>query len=73
MPSSASVDTAEQVNVEPTTTPLLGEILALLLNVGAVFPTVTVSVLVALELLESVAVAVHVILSPTSISEAVTV
>ena len=43
------------------------------LGSGGVFSTVTEAALVVLSPEESVAVAVHVILSPTSISEAVTV
>ena len=41
--------------------------------VGAVFSTLTLAVEVAVELSESVAVAVHVMVDPTSVSEADTV
>ena len=70
-PSSASVAVAEQVRALPTTLEL-GDMLAVVI-VGAVFPTKTLAVDVTDELLVSVAVAVQVTESPTSVSLAVTV
>ena len=71
-PSSASVAVAEQVRALPTTTLELGDMLAVVI-VGAVFPTETLAVDVTDELLVSVAVAVHVTVDPTLVSDAVTV
>jgi len=70
-PSSASAPEAEQVNVLPVTTPLAGDITAVVM-VGAVFSTVTLVEALADVPTESVTVAVQVILSPTSMSEAST-
>ena len=56
----------------PTTTPEDGEIAAAVI-VGAVFSTVTLADELTDNPSESVAVAVHVMLEPTSVSEAVTV
>ena len=71
-PSSASDPVAEQVSRDPTTTPEDGDIAALLM-VGAVFSTTTLASEVTLAPLESDAVAVQVIIDPTSVSAAVTV
>ena len=71
-PSSASVPVAEQVRPLPTTTLEEGDMEALEI-VGAVFSTLTLAEEVAVELSESVAVAVHVIDEPTSVSDADTV
>ena len=71
-PSSASVAVAEQVSEVPTTTLELGEMLGVVM-VGAVFPTETLALEVTAELLLSVAVAVHVTVDPTLVSDAVTV
>ena len=73
LPSLVSEAVAEQVSSDPTTTLLLGEMFALVVKVGDVFSTVTESELVTLSLFESVAVAVQVMVSPTSVSVAVTV
>ena len=72
VPSLASDPVAEQVNKESTTTPEDGAIAAAVI-VGAVFSTSTLADEVAVELLESVAVAVQVMVDPTLVSEAVTV
>ena len=72
LPSSTSEAEAEQLRVLPTTTPELGEMLALPME-GAVFSTVTDAVDVAVAALESVAVAVQVMVDPTSVSAADTV
>ena len=73
LPSSTSVAVAEHVSSVPVTTELLGEMDAAVVNVGAVFSTVTEAMLVMVTASESVAVAVQVMLSPTSVSEAETV
>ena len=71
-PSSASEPVALQLRVLPTT--ILEEgVIATVPIVGAVFSTSTLAEELAAEPLESVAVAVHVIGSPTSVSVAVTV
>ena len=71
-PSSASVPVAVQVRVLPTTTPEEGEMAAVEI-VGVVFSTVMLAEESVAEPSESVAVAVHVTLEPTSVSEAETV
>ena len=58
---------------DPTATPELGDILASEVKVGDVFSTSIESEEVMLEPEESVAVAVHVMVSPTLVSEVVTV
>jgi len=71
VPSSTSEPDAEQLSTLPTTTPELGETVAEV-TVGEVFPTSTPVEDVTVPPAESVAVAVHVIVEPTSVSEAVT-
>ena len=71
-PSSASEPVAEQVNVLPTETPVLGEIDAVVID-GTVFSTLTLAESESADPLESVAVAVHVTDEPTSVSDALTV
>ena len=63
---------ALQLNVLPTTTPLLGVICTVPTD-GAVFSTLTLAVELAVEPLESVAVAVQVTVDPTSVSAEETV
>ena len=64
---------AEQVSSVPVTILVVGEMDAAVVNVGAVFSTVTEAELVMLSPSASVAVAVQVMLSPTSVSEEDTV
>ena len=71
-PSSESVPDAEHPSVLPTTIPEEGAMMADVI-VGAVFSTSTLADEVAAEPLESVAVAVQMIVEPTSVSAAVTV
>ena len=71
LPSLTSDAVAEQLSVEPTTTFEVGEMLMLEMD-GAVLDTVTLADDVAEAELESVAVDVQVMVSPTLASEALT-
>ena len=71
-PWSTSLAVAEQLRLVPTTTPLEGEIAAAEM-VGAVLITLTVAVADAADPLESVAVAVHLMVDPTFACDALTV
>lgn len=73
LPSSTSVAVAEHVSSVPVTILVVGTMNASVVNMGAVFSTVTETVLVMITESESVAVAVQVMVSPILVSEEETV